>query len=73
MYIYDGTPGDIFSSKLHHVHTPFHHIQVPIFHHMYNNTFFHQLHVHTNTYFYGIMLIGDLFPTRSHARDLWVF
>ncbi len=24
------------------------------------------------TIFYGIMLMGDLFPTRSHARDLWV-
>ena len=25
------------------------------------------------TYFYGIMLLGDLFPVRSSARDLWVF
>ena len=23
--------------------------------------------------FYGIMLMGDLFPTCSHVRDLWVF
>ena len=25
-----------------------------------------------NFIFYGIMLIGDLFPARSSARDLWV-
>ncbi len=30
-------------------------------------------HRNQNHIFNGIMLLGDLFPTRSQARDVWVF